>query len=452
MSKARPLLLVLAWTASLLALCLPVSAQHGTIDDSPASIALEMGADQSARRVFIPRLRFNFSLQSSTAFFDAQVIQRTNRDLQGEVDFWIRAGLVVPVAPALDIEAGLHHLSRHISSTDYPRITDANEGLVRLWRRAGGVSVGAGFGGYVWGRVDYGVLAVFNLRAPRLFGSEFSLAAEFKYAGFREIFYDLEISASLTDSADLFLRGTRHYEYPPTAYFGLRIKSGANGSSLIEHFRFRSDVLAWDSSYKLFAWQNVRLALVRRPDRRLTLNVESAVPIFRGDAFFGKFPPEWIRYPFCLEYEKPLEGGLRAFAYGSYDIIMPLDRAEEFRSSLGLGLGLRNQSHFDRLAKPVRFEMAAGWNFDHDFDVRFRLGINSVGRPTDIGLDAEVKMSPNQASGRLRVFAEIGGPVSVRAFLGLGRVVHFENGPADTTRFWVGLEFFRWFSRTEMRE
>jgi len=411
-----------------------------------------MGADQNERRVFIPHLRFEFPVKSSSLFFDTQIIQRTNRDLQGEVDFWIRAGLVVPVAPSFDIEAGLHHISRHISSTDYPRITDANEGLVRLWRRGRGFRLGAGFGGYVWGRVDYSGLAVLNLIAPRLFGSEFSLSAEVKLAGFREVFYDLEISAAMTSAADLFVRGTRHYDYPPTAYFGLRLKSDREDAPLIEHLRFRGDILALDSNYKLFAWQNVRLALLRRADRRLILNAETYVPVFRGDAFFGKFPPEWIQHPFRLEYEKPLAGGARGFVYGAYDILMPLDRDEEFRGNLGLGLGLRNQLDFDRLTQSLRFEAAAGLNFDYDYDARFKLGVNTVGRPTDIGIDLEVLMSPDRILGRVRAFAEFGGPTAVRLFIGLGKSSASRNGSFLMTRFWVGLEFFRWFVPAEGRE
>lgn len=411
-----------------------------------------MGADQHARRVFIPHLRFEFPLKTSSLFFDTRIIQRTNRDLQGEVDFWIRAGLVVPVTPSLDIEAGLHHISRHISSTDYPRITDANEALVRLWRRGPGFRLGAGFGGYVWGRVDYSALAVFNFSAPRLFGSEFSLTTEVKIAGFRDVFYDLEISAALTESADLFLRGTRHYDYPATVYFGLRLKSDREDAPLIEHIRFRADILALDSSYKLFAWQNVRLELLRRPGRRLTLNAETYVPVFRGDAFFGKFPPEWIQHPFRLEYEKPLAGGVRGFVYGAYDILMPLDRDEEFRGSLGLGLGLRSQPQFDRLIRPLRFEMTGGLNFDHDYDAGVKLGINTVGRPTEIGIDLEARMAANQILARARAFAEFGGPVSVRVFIGLGLFSSSPNGPVAATRYWFGLEFFRWFARAEGRE
>jgi hypothetical protein len=405
---------------------------------------LEIGGDQYERRFFMPHLRFSFPARSFSYFLDALYFQRTNSRLQGEVDVWLRTGVIIPTGPDIFLEASLNHISRHKTSVSYPRIADANEALFRFWFKPPGLSLGLGFGGYLRGRISYDHLTVLNAHVPRLFGTEFSLAAELKIAGFEEIFYEFEFSAALSEALELFLRATRHYDYPPTTYLGLRVKTDETDGLLLRHLRFRGDVLPSDTVYKLFSALDVRLELSRTSTRRFLLDVRAEVPVFRDESFIGKFPPEWIHYPLELEYEKTSALGLRWYAYCLYDIVMPLDRERGFEASLGLGIGLRNQPHFDRLLHSFRYELAGGLNFEHDFDVRLKVGVNTTARPADLGADLIFTASSANLFGRIRLFADFGAEIRVRPFFGLEKAFWFKDSESSPIRWWVGLEFIRW--------
>ena len=408
---------------------------------------LEIGADQYERRFFMPHLRFSFPARPFSYFLDTLYFQRTNSRLQGEVDIWLRTGVIVPTGPDIFLEASLNHISRHKTSVFYPRITDANEVLFRFWFKPPGLTLGLGFGGYLPGRVSYDNLTVLNAHVPRLFGTEFSLAAEVKIAAFEEIFYEVEFSAALSEALELFIRTTRHYDYPPTTYLGLRVKTDESDGPLLQHLRCRGDVLPSDTVYKLFSALDVQLELSRTSARRFLLDVRAEVPVFRDESFMGKFPPEWIRYPFELEYEKAISPGLRWYAYCLYDIVMPLDREREFEASLGLGIGLRNQPHFDRLLHSFRYELAGGLNFEHDFDARLKVGVNTTARPANVGADLVLTASPASLFGRLRLFADFGGEIRVRPFFGLEKAFWFKDSESSPIRWWVGLEFIRWLAQ-----
>lgn len=439
---------VLAALLSLPAcLAMTASGQELRASGSKTLAEMEVGADQYERRFFMPHLRFSFPARPFSYFLDTLYFQRTNSRLRGEVDVWLRTGVIVPTGPDIFLEASLNHISRHKTSVFYPRITDANEVLFRFWFNSPGLTLGVGFGGYLPGRVSYSSLTVGNAYLPRLFGSEFSLAAEFKVAEFEQIFYEVELSAALNRTFDLFLRATRHYDYPRTIYFGLRVKTDESDSPLLQHLRCRVDVLPFDNVYKLFSALDVQLELSRTSARRFLLDVRAEVPVFRDVAFIGKFPPEWIRYPFELEYEKAISPGLRWYAYCLYDIVMPLDREREFEASLGLGVGLRNQPHFDRLLRPFRYELAGGLNFEHDFDARLKVGVNTTDQPADLGADLVLTASTVSVFGRIRLFADFGGEIRVRPFFGLEKAFWFKDTEESPFRWWVGLEFIRWLAQ-----
>ncbi len=437
--------------AALLSLpaCLTITAsgQELRASGSKTLAELEIGADQYERRFFMPHLRFSFPARPFSYFLDTLYFQRTNSRLRGEVDVWLRTGVIVPTGPDIFLEASLNHISRHKTSVFYPRITDANEVLFRFWFKSPGLTLGVGFGGYLPGRVSYSSLTVVNAYLPGLFGSEFSLAAEFKVAAFVQIFYEVELSAALNRAFDLFLRATRHYDYPRTIYFGLRVKTDESDGPLLQHLRCRGDVLPSDTVYKLFSALDVQIELSRTSARRFLLDVRAEVPVFRDESFIGKFPPEWIRYPFELEYEKTISPGWRWYAYCLYDIVMPLDRERESEASLGLGVGLRNQPHFDRLLRPFRYELAGGLNFDHVFDARLKVGVNTTGRPADLGADLVLTASTVSVFGRIRLFADFGGAIRVRPFFGLEKAFWFKEPEDSPLRWWIGLEFIRWLAQ-----
>jgi len=425
----------------------PAAGQELRASGSKTLAELEIGGDQYERRFFMPHLRFSFPARSFSYFLDALYFQRTNSRLQGEVDVWLRTGVIVPTGPDIFLEASFNHISRHKTSVSYPRIIHANEALFRFWYKSPGLSLGLGFGGYLFGRISYDNLTVLNAHFPRLFGTEFSLAAEAKIAAFEEIFYEIEFSAALSEALELFIRATRHYDYPPTTYLGLRVKTDESDGPLLQHLRFRGDVLPSDTVYKLFSALDVRVELSRTSARRFLLDVRAEVPIFRDESFIGKFPPEWIHYPLELEYEKTNSLGLRWYAYCLYDIVMPLDRESDFEASLGLGVGLRNQSHFDRLQHPFRYDLAGGLNFNHDFDVRLKVGVNTTARPADVGADLVLTASSANLFGRLRLFADFGGAIRVRPFFGLEKAFGFKDSESFPIRWWVGLEFIRWLAQ-----
>jgi hypothetical protein len=437
--------------AALLSLpgCLAITAsgQELRASGSKTLAELEIGTDQYERRFFMPHLRFSFPARPFSYFLDTLYFQRTNSRLRGEVDVWLRTGVLIPSGADMFVEASLNHISRHKTSVFYPRITDANELLVRLWFKPPGLSLGLGIGGYLHGRVSYSSLAVINGYLPHLFGTEFSLAAEFKVAGAEEIFYEVELSAALNRAFDLFLRATRHYDYPRTIYLGLRVKTDESDSPLLQHLRFRGNVLPSDTVYKLFSALDVQLDLSRESTRRLLLEVRAEVPVFRDESFIGKFPPEWIHYPFELEYEKTTSRGVRWFAYCLYDIVMPLDRERESEASLGLGAGLRNQPHFDRLLRPLRYELAGGLNFNHVFDARLKIGVNTTGRPADLGADLVWTASAVSVFGRIRLFVDFGGAIRVRPFFGIEKAFWFKEPEDSPLRWWVGLELIRWLAQ-----
>jgi len=126
---------------------------------------------------------------------------------------------------------------------------------------------------------------------------------------------------------------------------------------------------------------------------------------------------------------------------------MPLDRERESEASLGLGAGLRNQPHFDRLLRPFRYELAGGLNFNHVFDARLKVGLNTTGRPADLGTDLVLTASAVSVFGRIRLFADFGGAIRVRPFFGLEKTFWFKEPEDSPLRWWVGLEFIRWLAQ-----
>jgi hypothetical protein len=227
----------------------------------------------------------------------------------------------------------------------------------------------------------------------------------------------------------------------------VRVKTEAGNSPLVQHYRYHGEFLPSDAVYKLFSAFDIRLELSRNSGRRFLLDVRAEVPVFRGQSFLGKFPPEWIRYPLELEYEIESSSGWRWYAYCLYDMAMPLDTEREFKASLGLGAGLRNQPHFDILLRPFRFELAGGLNFEHDFDARLRVGVNTLGRPAKLAADLALTASPASLLGRFKLFVEFGRAVRIRPFLGWEKAFGFEDAQSPPFRWWLGLEFIRWLGQ-----
>jgi len=405
---------------------------------------IELGGDSYERRYFRPRLSFKFPTGNFSFFFDLDYLQRINSRLKGEVDFLINIGLESQLANTIFLEAGVYHLSRHITSVEYSPILDINEFLGRIWYRLPTVNLGIGGGGYLGPSEGYSRLAVFNLDLPHIFQSEFSLRSELKMVDFSEFFYDAEVICELDSSLDLFVRFAKHYGYQKITYLGLRINSSGKTQDYLSKAGMRASVIPDYPQQKALVENEFKLEFKRSSNSRVVLTLQGLIPVLRGRQFIGTFRPEKIRYPISLEYEKLVLPGLYGVGYCRYDIAMPLDVAKEFSSSLGIGIGIRNQPDFSRLDKKFRFEAYAGRNFSLSFDGGIFVGINTVNKPFDFGANSEVRFNSEEFYGQLEVFAEFGNAVKIRPFFAFEQSRLLDIEKSTVGKFQLGLELIHW--------
>ena len=410
---------------------------------SRATASLEGGVESAQRRYIRPQLRFEFPLRIGRILADLDYYHRTNGDLEGEIDFWMGLGLLSPLSSNADMEFVLWHFCRHKTSRDYPDVLDINELMARVWYASGGPRLGLGGGTYLGTSNHYDGLVVLNLAWPRIFRSEFSAAAEVKWVDFKEIYYDFELAAAVDSSVDLVARLTRHYVYPPTTYFGLRFHSRDASEKHIGQFRFRAGIIPDDNSRKVSAAVGFNLHFFKTPRTQLLLALDGDIPVERGKEFLGSFRPEQVRYRANLAYERQISEGFTAFAYGRYDLHMPVDTAQRFDSSLGLGLGLKNQTYFKRLERNFRYVVFAGRNYSHSYDLGISVGLNTVGKSLDVGADLQMEFRPGQFYALYEVFAEAGSIPKIRPFLALEQETAQTEGQSFT-RFLFGIELFTW--------
>lgn len=410
---------------------------------SRAAASLEGGVESTQRRYIRPQLRFEFPLRFGRIFADLDYYHRTNGDLEGEIDFWMGLGLLSPLSSSTDTEVVLRHFCRHKTSRDYPRVLDINELVARVWYASGGPRLGLGGGAYLGTSNHYDGLLALNLTWPRIFRTEFSAAAEVKWVDFKEVYYDFELAAALDSSVDLVARLTRHYAYPQTTYLGLRFHSRNASDKNIDQFRFRAGIIPDDDSRKVSAAVEFNLHFFKTARTQLLLTLDGVIPVERGKTFLGSFRPEEIKYRADLAYERQISPGFYAFAYGRYDLHMPVDIAQRFDSSLGLGLGLKNQTYFKKLDRKFRYVVFAGRNYSHSYDLGISAGLNTIGKSINIGADLQLDFRSGQSQALFEVFAEAGSIPKIRPFLSLERESAQKEG-LSFTRFMFGVELFTW--------
>jgi hypothetical protein len=410
-----------------------------------AKASLEIGADSYERRYVRPYLRFEFPFRKGFLFTEVDYYQRINSQLKGEVDFWLKAGLQYEFTPALSLEGSLNHFCRHITSRSYPIIFDVNEVLGRLWYRSHTIKLGFGGGIYIGGNENYDNLLVFNFKYPEILQSEFGIDVELKLVTFTQVLHDMEFFISLNENLDLFVRNTNHYEYNNTTYLGVRFKSGGPADKIIRKLRFQTGII---TSYELHKMESILafdLEFFKRPHRRLQISLNSRIPILRDDSFLHVFRPEVIEYPLSIQYERKINKDLFAVGYGLYDVVMPVDVDQRFRSSLGVGVGLRNQPFFEKLEKTVRFEVFGGHNFTHTYDAGARLGFNTVGKSLNFGVDADTMFNPEEFDGSLTLFGEFGKEIKVRIFVSGETTQYFDADLSSVNKWQFGISLFSWF-------
>lgn len=413
---------------------------------SSAKANLEIGADSNERRFFRPFLRFEFPISKATLFTEANYYQRINSQLTGEVDFWLKAGLLYDWTNTFDLEVSLNHFCRHITSRTYPIIFDANEVLGKLWYLTNTMKLGFGGGFYIGGHEWYDNLFVFNYKYPHILRTEFSIDAELKWVNFTKILHDLEFTISLSENLDLFLRNTRHYEYKNTTYLGMRFKSGGQVNDSIRKLELQLGVFPSYDRHKMESTLTVDLEFFKAQDRRLQLSLISRIPVLRDDTFFHTFRPETIEYPLSLQYERRVNNDLLAYGYCLYDVTMPVDADLPFTSSLGVGVGLRNQLFFEKLNRTVRFDIFGGPNFTSSYDLGAKIGINTVQKALNFGVNTEARINADIFEGSLTVFGEFGRAVKIRIFLaGVTTKYSSDDSPAEN-RWQFGISLFSWFN------
>ena len=411
-----------------------------------AEAKVELGIDSLERRFYRPKLQFNFPLKSGLIFLKMMYNQRINSRLQGEVDFWLKMGVKRALAENLFLEASLNHMCRHISSEDYSKVLDLNELIGKVWLYHNNYRLGLGLGTYIGGSAAYKGLVLLNIEFPKILNSEFSLVGEVKLVDFEEILHEVELAAGLSEGVDLFIRNAKHYEYKNTTYLGIRLKSDGKAESHVEHLRFRWGYYPFDNTYKAFASKEIKLEFFKTSRRRVLFSFQGMIPILESKGLFaGQFKPERLRYPLSMEYEKRAGDELFVFGYWRYEVLMPIDVAEEFSSNLGAGIGIRNQPNFDRLSKKLRFEFFGGYNFGHKYDMGGAAGINTLKKGFNIGAEFHFRVNPNQLKTDIDIFCEMGRGVRIRPFVRWERRHYFDHEDPSGNKILFGIQFISWF-------
>jgi hypothetical protein len=437
---------------SLLIICFILTSLICFADHAPpaqdkphAKAKIEFGVDSNQRRFFRPSVRFEFPINKSTLFTEVNYYQRINSQLKGEVDYWIKAGMIYDFSDLLSLEGSLNHFCRHITSRSYRTIFDANEVLGRLWYRTNTMKLGFGGGFYTGGYEWYDSLLVFNYKYPNILNTEFGIEVEFKLINFTKVLHDLEFFISLNENMDLFARNTRHYEYNNTTYLGLRLKSGGQVDNIIRKLELLTGVFPSYDRHKMESILAIDLEFFKRQDRRLQISLISRTPILRDDTFFHVFRPDTIEYPLSLQYERKINTNLLAVGYCLYDVTMPVDIDQPFSSSLGVGIGVRNQPFFEKLDRTIRYEVFGGPNFTHAYDVKASIGFNTIRRSLNFGADAKTGANADAIEGSLTVFGEFGSEVKIRIFVRGESIKYFNEDNPTVNKWEFGFSLFSWF-------
>jgi len=438
-------------TVILILLLLPLSSTAQIISSQKeranpdARALIEVGIDSNSRRFFRPRLRFTYPLFKGTLYAEMDYLQRINRDLKGEIDFWLNAGYVKPLTNELYLEGSIRHFCRHITSVEHSQILDVNEFTGKIFYQKPMFKLGFGAGSYLKDSEPYESLLLMSIELPHLLKSEFSLSGELKIVDLNIILPTFELSCNLNQNIDLFIRYTKEYGYRPMTYTGLRLISQEKSGHYIKKLGFRAGANAIYNHYKVAANHEVRIEFMDEKLRRLLLYLDAYIPIHNTSDFLGPFRPDKILYPFVMEYERKTDLGIFLSGYCRYEITMPVDIKEEFSSNLGIGLGIKNQPDFSKLKKKIRFQICAGKNFSHKYDLQTWIGLNTTQNPLDIGVDLKLRANQEQRIWGLEIFVLFGKKVNIRPFIMAQQSTFLRDHRSKDTRISVGFELIKWY-------
>lgn len=422
----------------------PGTAENETKDKTDARGHIEIGIDSLERRFIKPEFRFEFLSPIGTLFTEISYNQVSDGKLRGRIDYWVVVGMEKSINKKIKIEARLNHMCRHLTSMDNPRVFDLNEVAARVWLTANNAKLGFGGGGYTGGSSDYKSLLLFNGELTSILGSELSLKCQCKLVDFKEILHDAELSFALNKSTDLFIRNSREYLLKNNTYIGIRLKSQGNVEKYIESLRMSASIYPYYETHKLTAEGEFRLAFFKTPRRRVVVTTRFSAPILKGKEFWSVFFPEKMIYPISLEYQRKISDSLILSWCSRYRLSLPLDKDLEFSASLATGIALKNQWNFDRLDKTIRYDLFAGYNFKHKFEVEAKLGASY--RKNDylaVGANLRAGSNNERRIADLKLFVDYGKNVILRPFVGYETFKYTDYQTVE--EFIFGFNLIKWF-------
>lgn len=409
---------------------------------------LEIGIDSLQQKYLRPIFRYDFPLPLLIVFGEVMFHQRAGDQLQGAIDYWLNIGVRRDFNAHLSGELRLNHLCRHLSYRENPEVFNLNEVLVRGWYRHRGVRIGLGAGTYTGGNQDYNSLLILNGEWSKIMGTELSLTGEIKFRDFEELLHELELSFALNRSTELFIRNTKHYQFENTTFIGIRMKPGEKIRSYLDSLKLSTGFYTHYENHKILVESQFRMVFFKTDFRKLNFTLDLVAPIIRDAAFWGDFYPENMVYGFCFEYERAIKSGWFLCWYSRYNLDIPLDTDQRFFSDLGTGIRLKNQTDFDRLDKPVRFEISAGYNFTHDYDLNAKLGFNLF-KLNRFRLDAGclARLNNTKFHSSFSIFSELGNSLSIRPFIRIDISEDHRFEEHMMVKFLIGVNLIKWYIR-----
>jgi hypothetical protein len=409
-----------------------------------AKASLEIGGDSLSRRFFRPTFEFIFPTGRDHFYFRIDYLQRQNRRLEGEVDFWLTAGFHKNLAQKWSLFVELDHLCRHLTSKYNPEVFDINETVAGLSFNTKDFTFKLSGGPYIGKNPDYRYLFTSGINWIRILQSEFSLDTEVKSINASRFLYHVELACSVHPGMDLFLRRERQYEYPDMTYLGFRIKSLSRVPGSIDKLSSRINAVVLDHKHKVAVDNDFVLSLYQKNKKRLLLKITARIPVLETENFLGPFKPDTITYPVTLEYEKQLFDNLRFLIYGRYINSMPVDTDLPYTEYLGAGIGFRNQAYFDRLDKTFRIQGRGGLNFFKDKFIELKTGLNTVSDPYNFGAETHIQLFGEILTARIETFLEFGSTVKMRPLVSLEQKWDL-SGMNAQTRLFAGIHLLKWF-------
>jgi hypothetical protein len=267
---------------------------------------------------------------------------------------------------------------------------------------------------------------------------------------FGEVFHEMGLSLAVGQGVEIFIRSARYYGLPAETFIGLRLSEGNGPPKSLESFHLGAGVYPFYNSHKLLVEGGFRLEIAKNENGRFLADLDFDTPILTGNGFFAQFWPDRMIYRVRAQYEKSFSGGWSAAWYARYDVDMPTDKAIGSLASLSTGIAVRNQPDFERLERPLRFEVAGGIDFKYDYDFGLKLGVNTA-NPGAANAGAEFRWQANglRQAAEFKIFADFGRDIAVRPFAGVKKISYAAGGTPGPSRFaeriTVGVGLYKWF-------